>query len=185
MWKSGLRPRYSFSGNICFEISVFCTCSVYIISQHSQIPSLPLILSLIVNFNFLYLIYLCLSVFLFFFFSHSYFPTAIFHSFFYPHLDLNCLPHRPLLFDSLFSFPHNYEGSFCILTLTTPPPPPPQPSFPISVSSSPDTPSHGLINYVDTKEKCRHLTKINMQRDFEVGDAEFIDWRYSQSYWYF
>jgi hypothetical protein len=23
MWKLGLRPRYSFSGNICFEISVF------------------------------------------------------------------------------------------------------------------------------------------------------------------
>jgi hypothetical protein len=26
-WKLGLRPRYSFSGNICFEISVFCLCS--------------------------------------------------------------------------------------------------------------------------------------------------------------
>jgi hypothetical protein len=25
MWK--LRPRYSFSGNICFEISFFCLCS--------------------------------------------------------------------------------------------------------------------------------------------------------------
>ncbi len=23
MWKLGLRPRFSFSGNICFEISVF------------------------------------------------------------------------------------------------------------------------------------------------------------------
>ncbi len=30
MWKLGLSPRYSFSGNICFEISVFCLCSVYI-----------------------------------------------------------------------------------------------------------------------------------------------------------
>ncbi len=28
MWKLGLRPRYSFSGNISFEISVFCLCSV-------------------------------------------------------------------------------------------------------------------------------------------------------------
>ncbi len=28
MWKLGLRPRYSFSGNNCFEISVFCLCSV-------------------------------------------------------------------------------------------------------------------------------------------------------------
>ncbi len=27
MWKLGLRPRYTFSGNICFEISVICLCS--------------------------------------------------------------------------------------------------------------------------------------------------------------
>jgi hypothetical protein len=27
MWKLGLRPRFSFSGNICLEISVFCLCS--------------------------------------------------------------------------------------------------------------------------------------------------------------
>ncbi len=27
MWKLGLRPQYSFSGNICFEISAFCLCS--------------------------------------------------------------------------------------------------------------------------------------------------------------
>jgi hypothetical protein len=28
MWKLGPRPRYSSSGNICFEISVFCLCRV-------------------------------------------------------------------------------------------------------------------------------------------------------------
>ncbi len=28
MWKLGLWPRNSFSGNICFEFSVFCLCSV-------------------------------------------------------------------------------------------------------------------------------------------------------------
>ncbi len=29
MWKLGLRPRYSFSGNICFKFSAFCLCSVH------------------------------------------------------------------------------------------------------------------------------------------------------------
>ncbi len=28
VWKLGLRPRYSFSGNICFKFSAFCLCSV-------------------------------------------------------------------------------------------------------------------------------------------------------------
>jgi hypothetical protein len=27
MWKLELRPRYSFSGNICFKFSAFCLCS--------------------------------------------------------------------------------------------------------------------------------------------------------------
>ncbi len=27
MWKLGLRPRYSFSGNICFKFSAVCPCS--------------------------------------------------------------------------------------------------------------------------------------------------------------
>ncbi len=29
MWKLGLRPRYSFSGNICFHFSAFCLCSAW------------------------------------------------------------------------------------------------------------------------------------------------------------
>ena len=28
MWKLGLRPRYSFSRNICFKFLAFCLCSV-------------------------------------------------------------------------------------------------------------------------------------------------------------
>ncbi len=30
MWKLGLRPRYSFSGNICFKFSTFFLCSVHV-----------------------------------------------------------------------------------------------------------------------------------------------------------
>jgi hypothetical protein len=29
MWKLALRPRYSFSGNICFKFSAFCLCSAW------------------------------------------------------------------------------------------------------------------------------------------------------------
>jgi hypothetical protein len=32
MWKLGLRPRYSFSGNICFKFPAFCLCSVHHLS---------------------------------------------------------------------------------------------------------------------------------------------------------
>ena len=32
MWVLGLRPRYSFSGNICFKFSAFCLCSVWYVS---------------------------------------------------------------------------------------------------------------------------------------------------------
>ncbi len=47
MWKLGLTPRYSFSGNICFEISVFCLCSVpsstgYIIAKRRGLWSVEL-----------------------------------------------------------------------------------------------------------------------------------------------
>jgi hypothetical protein len=37
MWKLGLRPHYSFSGNICFEISVFCLCSADVSLQFNYI----------------------------------------------------------------------------------------------------------------------------------------------------
>ncbi len=36
MWKLGLRPRYSFSGNICFKYSAFCLCSVLYCSCTAQ-----------------------------------------------------------------------------------------------------------------------------------------------------
>jgi hypothetical protein len=35
MWKLGLRPRYSFSGNICFKFSAFFLCSA-ILSRQCQ-----------------------------------------------------------------------------------------------------------------------------------------------------
>ena len=34
MWKLGLRPRYSFSGNICFKFSAFCLCSAPLFSHY-------------------------------------------------------------------------------------------------------------------------------------------------------
>ncbi len=33
MWKLGLRPHNSFSGNICFEFSVLCLCSVWTVKE--------------------------------------------------------------------------------------------------------------------------------------------------------
>ncbi len=39
MWKMGLRPRYSFSGNICFKFSAFYLCSVCILLQTKNIKS--------------------------------------------------------------------------------------------------------------------------------------------------
>ncbi len=50
MWKLGLRPRYSFSGNICFEISVFCLFSAISLSL---VLSLSFCLSISVAFSLL------------------------------------------------------------------------------------------------------------------------------------
>ncbi len=54
MLKLGLRPRYSFTGNICFEISVFCLCRVCtlldrprVLGLLSQLVGLPTILSIV------------------------------------------------------------------------------------------------------------------------------------------
>ncbi len=48
MWKLGLRPRYSFSGNICFKFSAFCLCSAVHIFSCSKIdrPNLKIYNSL-------------------------------------------------------------------------------------------------------------------------------------------
>ncbi len=43
----------------------------------------------------------------------------------------------------------------------------------------------GLINYIDTKAKCRHLKKLTCKGTLRQGLSEFINWRYSQSCWYF
>ncbi len=39
MWKLGLRPRYSFSGNICFKFSPFCLCSAWVLIHKNQCQS--------------------------------------------------------------------------------------------------------------------------------------------------
>jgi hypothetical protein len=44
---------------------------------------------------------------------------------------------------------------------------------------------HGLINYKDTKIKCRHLKDLPVKGLCSRCLLEFIDWRYSQSCWYF
>ncbi len=42
--------------------------------------------------------------------------------------------------------------------------------------------SHGLINNIETKAKCRHLEKLTCKGTLR---QVFIGWRYSQSCWYF
>jgi hypothetical protein len=44
---------------------------------------------------------------------------------------------------------------------------------------------HGLINYIDAIAKCRHLKNGPVKWLCGSCLSEFIDWRYSQSCWYF
>jgi hypothetical protein len=46
-------------------------------------------------------------------------------------------------------------------------------------------PLQGLINYWDTKSKCRHLNNWPVKGLCTRCLSEFIEWRYSQSLWYF
>jgi hypothetical protein len=46
MWKLGLRPLYSFSGNICFKMSAFFLCSVKCGIQLSYTHTLDLFLKI-------------------------------------------------------------------------------------------------------------------------------------------
>ncbi len=45
--------------------------------------------------------------------------------------------------------------------------------------------AHGVVNYKDTKRKCRHLKNWPVMGLCGRCLLEFIDWRYSQSCWYF
>ncbi len=44
---------------------------------------------------------------------------------------------------------------------------------------------HGLTHYIDIKAKCHHLKKFTSKGISARCLSEFIDWRYSQSCWYF
>ncbi len=44
---------------------------------------------------------------------------------------------------------------------------------------------HGLINNIDMKAKSHHLQNWSVKGLCGRGLSEFIDWRYSQSCWYF
>jgi hypothetical protein len=46
-------------------------------------------------------------------------------------------------------------------------------------------PLHGLINYKDTKAKCRHLKNLPVKGLCGKRLSEFIDWRYIPSCWFF
>ncbi len=63
---------------------------------------------------------------------------------------------------------------------------PPPPILPPPLSLQGDWPEHGLTNYKDTKNKMSS-SKNNLTVNRLRGRCllEFIDWRYSQSCWYF
>ncbi len=44
--------------------------------------------------------------------------------------------------------------------------------------------NYGLTNYIDINAKCRHLKNF-VKALCGMCLSEFIDWRYSQSCWYF
>jgi hypothetical protein len=45
--------------------------------------------------------------------------------------------------------------------------------------------TQGLIDYIDTKAKFRHLKKLTCKGTLQQVLSEFKDWRDSQSCWYF
>ncbi len=47
----------------------------------------------------------------------------------------------------------------------------------LSSGSPSSTPSHWLINYKDTKAKCRHLKKLTSKRDFVAGVTQSLQTR--------
>ncbi len=57
--------------------------------------------------------------------------------------------------------------------------------FCICETRSSKTSNHGLNIYIETKAKCRHLKKWPENGFCGRCLTEFIDWRYSQSCWYF
>jgi hypothetical protein len=45
--------------------------------------------------------------------------------------------------------------------------------------------NHGLISFIDTKAKCRHIKKLTCKGTLRQVFIRVIDWRYSQPCWYF
>ncbi len=45
--------------------------------------------------------------------------------------------------------------------------------------------NHWLINYIDTKSECPYLKILTCKGTVRQVLPEIVDWRYSQSWWYF